>query len=91
MNNKILVGNRRRLWCKFKDENGADKTPSTVILTVKPPVGESIVTATSLLTVGQVYADVTFNQAGTWKYRFEGSGDLVAACEGWIDVSKSQL
>ncbi len=79
---------------------GAAADPSDVRLTVQRPNGDELVYGwpapgvDGMLTresVGRFYADVTYDEAGTWVYRLEGTGSVVAAEEGWVAVQRSKV
>ena len=80
--------------------NGAPTDPTAVLLTIRRPNGTTLVygwpsaAADGTLTkesAGRFYADHTYEQAGTWTYRLEGTGACVAAEEGWVRVTRSEV
>jgi hypothetical protein len=89
------VGDRVRLSCQFRALNGAPADPSTV--TVKHRAGAGPVTPLVYGTDGEVvrtgpgayYVDIDVDAPGDWFYRFEGTGDVVAAAEGRFDVRET--
>jgi hypothetical protein len=80
--------------------DGAPTDPSTVTLTIKKPdltllvYGWPSPAVDGILereSAGRFYAEVTYDQAGTWNYRLEGTGAAVAAEEGRVKISKSKV
>ncbi len=88
--NSYAKGQRVRLSVVFTDDQQAPVDPdASVIVKYKDPAGA--VTTKTYLTdqevvrdgTGAYHIDVDPNQAGTWDYRWEGSGaNTVAAAEG---------
>jgi hypothetical protein len=79
---------------------GAATDPTTVTLTIERPDGTLLVYgwpasgANGTLTresAGRFYIDVTYDLAGNWEYRLEGTGAVVAAEEGRVKVSRSRV
>lgn len=79
---------------------GAATDPTTVTLTIVKPdqtvlvYGWPTAGATGTLTresAGRFYAEVTYDQSGSWTYRLEGTGAVVAAEEGRVRVSRSRV
>jgi len=77
---------------------GVATDPDAVLLTIRKPNGTRLIfgwpTAAQdgLLIredVGRFYADITYDQGGTWNYRLEGTGAVVAAEEGYVSVTYS--
>jgi hypothetical protein len=80
--------------------NGDPTDPTTVTLTIKKPdltllvYGWPAAGADGVLTresAGRFYAELTYDQAGTWRYRLEGTGAAVAAEESFVKVSASKV
>jgi len=85
--NTYDVGDRRKLCCEIRNEDGDLADPTTVTFKIKAPDGE--VTVYVLDTDAElvrdstgtyhVYWDITLN--GTYWWRFEASGNIGAAEE----------
>lgn len=72
------VGNIARLFCAFTNNQGSPADPTTVTVQVKPPQAP-VATFTPVRDgVGAYHYDVTLNAAGTYQYRFIGTGAIVA-------------
>lgn len=92
------IGDVARLSVAFTDEDAAAADPTAVVLTVKSPSG---VTTTPTVTqeedddaapvTGGYHADVPLTAAGTWLWRWVGTGAVVAATEGHINVRASNF
>jgi len=86
-------GDCPRLQCYFYVSSSLTD-PSTVTLKVEDPSG-NIDTYTYALaeitksSTGNYYKDVTVDEEGTWKYRWAGTGTVVAADEGELEVTRS--
>lgn len=87
------VGDVVVLDCVFTVED-AETDPATVTLKVKPPTGsvETYTYAASEITrvaEGRFRRNVSATAAGTWHYRWIGTGDAAGAEEGsfWVRVS----
>lgn len=84
------LGDQVRLSVVFTDDNGpAD--PTSVLCKVKDPEGAETTPSVARTDVGLYYADVTPDSEGRWKYRFEGTGVLVAADESEFFVTSTYL
>ena len=79
------VGDRIRLRGVFTNLAGVDTDPTTIVCKYQDPGGvETTVTyPTSIVKVstGRYYLDIDIDEAGTWYYRWNGTGDVVAAGE----------
>jgi hypothetical protein len=80
--------------------NGLPTDPTAVTLTIKKPdltllvYGWPVAAGAGTLTresAGRFYAELTYDMAGTWHYRLEGTGAAVAAEEGRVKVSTSKV
>lgn len=80
--------------------NGTATDPTAVLLTIKKPdlsvlaYGWPTPGASGGLTresAGRFYVEVTYDMAGTWNYRLEGTGAAVAAEEGRVKVNRSKV
>lgn len=82
------VGDRVRVYAEFRNEEGVPAAPTTIVARVKPPVGNVVSytygSAAELvqLSAGSYYIDIDVSAPGEWYYRWEGTGDVVAAGEG---------
>ena len=76
-----------RLSATFKNFAGNFADPTSVTLTIKK-VGESAETLTPVAgAVGHYSYDYTPLTAGTYNYRFNGTGAIVAAVQGQFTVT----
>ena len=85
----INVGDRVRLKGVFANLDGAAANPTTVTVKVRKPSGTvTSYTGGSLTnpTPGEWRCEVDCDIAGSWAFRFEGVGALVAAEESVFDV-----
>lgn len=93
---KITKGSLIELKGTFKNRAGTLTDPTAVVCKVKDPEGTittynwPVGTVTKDAT-GVFLQDVTVNKDGTWSYRFEGSGAVVAARESSFFVEKSSF
>ena len=79
------IGDLVHLTAGFVDANGAQADPTTVQLTIKRPTGTDTVTPTNT-GIGAYYYDVPITEAGTWTYRWAGTGAVTTAEEGSFTV-----
>lgn len=82
------VGDQIRLEATFTVD-GTDANPTTVVGKVKDPNGAITLPTVSASSTGVYYMDLYVGTDGDWYYRFEGTGSVVAACEGVFRVRKS--
>lgn len=78
------VGDTVRLTATFTDASDVDANPTTVTVSVRAPDGMTTTPTATQDSTGIWYYDLTLSQAGTWRYRFAGTGALVAAAEGQL-------
>lgn len=80
--------------------DGAATDPTAVLLTIKRPdatlleYGWPSAGADGTLTresAGRFYIELTYDIPGTWNYRLEGTGAVVAAEEGRVKVNRSKV
>jgi hypothetical protein len=83
------VGDGVRVSAVFTDIHGNAADPTVAAFKVRDPNGA--VTSPSLTRVqtGVYYSDIVLTKSGTWSYRWEGTGAVVAAKEGSLDVCPS--
>lgn len=79
---------------------GAATDPTAVVLTIVKPDATQLVYgwpsagADGTLTresAGRFYTDVLLDQAGTWRWRLAGTGDVTAASEASLRVDRSRV
>lgn len=84
----------------FTDLDGTATDPTAVLLMIVKPDGDALVygwpspAADGTLTresAGRFFADVDIDQSGTWRYRLEGTGAVVAASEGSLRVDRQRV
>jgi hypothetical protein len=95
MANSYTVGALVRASATFKDLAGVDADPTTVKFHVFDPITGVKTTYTfgnpgdeELVkdAVGKYHVDLNVNKVGTWKYKFEGTGQNQSAQESFFDV-----
>ena len=95
MSNTYDVGDLVRVDSAFKDILGAAADPTTVTLKVLPPGGTVLTYTYALAEVtksgtGAYYKDIPVTTAGTWYYRWLGTGAVVSAGEEYFHVRTPQ-
>lgn len=88
------IGDRLRIAASFVDEDDDPTDPTTVTCKVCTPAG-----TTTTYTGGQITHDgpgeysllVDITEAGTWSYRWVGTGTVVAAEDAQFTVEASLL
>ena len=76
------VGQQPRLTETFKASDGTPTNPTTVTLTIVAPDGTTITPSATAEGSGVYHYDLLLTQGGTWRYRFTGTGTVVAS-SGW--------
>lgn len=89
--NRIDIGDRVRLTASFKDLTEAATDPTAVVCTVRPPSGQVTEPTVVRVAEGEYIADVDVVESGLWRYRWAGTGDLVAAEEGEFSVIRRRV
>lgn len=84
-------GDQVRLIGTFKDITGSVTDPTVVTVRVKNPLGTVTTPAATQESPGVYHVDVTLDESGTWWYRFEGTGAVVAAEETAFNVRDSHF
>jgi hypothetical protein len=88
--NTYEIGDLVRLSVEFRI--GATLTnPSAVTLQVKNPLGAVTTPAVVNDSTGKYHGDVTLDKAGTWTYRFAGTGAVQKAGRGALNVAASEF
>jgi hypothetical protein len=93
--NKYDIGSVAILTATFKNSSGLPQDPSTVTLRVRDPNDEIATYTYQALQITRVGVGVySFNLplplAGTWFYRFEGSGWITASADSYLQVTRSE-
>lgn len=88
--NEYDVGDLVRVKGTFKVSDTLTN-PTAVTLKVKKPDGTVSTVATTNASTGVYHADVSIDQAGTWRYRFAGTGDAQAAGESVFVVRRQEV
>lgn len=85
--NQYDVGDRVRVSAVFRDLTGAVADPTTIVVMYRDPSG-NVTTKTYVSdpevvrdSLGGFHLDIDVDEAGTWTYRVEGAGAVVAAGE----------
>jgi uncharacterized protein YfaS (alpha-2-macroglobulin family) len=94
---RYTIGALVRCSAAFTTAAGVAQNPGAVSFTVREPDG----TATTYVygtdaelvraSTGNYYVDVDATEAGTWRFRFAGTGTGQAAAEGMFRVDSSRL
>lgn len=89
------VGDLVRVEGEFRNLAGALTDPTAVVCKYQDPSGnETTVTyPTSIVKVatGVYYLDISIDEAGTWYYRWNGTGDVQAAGEHEFTVRATEF
>lgn len=96
MANSYDIGDRVRMTATVVTSGGVAADPTEVTFKVQDPSGNEatylysmgLVTRTS---AGVYYLEVTVDEAGTWYYRANGTGAVIAADEEYFYVRESQF
>lgn len=85
--NRYDVGDRIRLSVVFQTLSGIDTDPTTIVCKHRDPSG-NIATKTYgsdaevvKVATGRYYLDLDIDEEGQWAYRWNGTGNVVAAGE----------
>ena len=89
MSTSYPVGNGVRLTATFTNLAGMVGDPTTVLFKSKSPHGTIVQSAPTRAATGIYYIDLVLSMPGTWAYRWEGTGAIVAALDGRITASSS--
>lgn len=89
MTGTIYVQTRVGLYVTFRNRDGALADPTTVVCKVLSPAGATTTPTVTQDGTGLYHTEVTLTEEGTWSYRFEGTGTVVAAFEENIRVADS--
>jgi len=82
------VGEEVRLSCTFRDEEGNPTNPTTVTFKVIDGDGvETVYDSPVEERTGVWYQVITLTCSGTWRYRCEGTGVLVAVSQKSFGVA----
>ena len=71
--------------------SGTLTTPTTRVLTVVSPAGVSSTPSITVSSTGVLTAEVSITEAGTWRYRWVGTGAAAGAEEGRLFVREQQV
>ncbi len=93
-NNLYTIGQLVRVTGTFTNVAGAAADPTTIKFKYLTPAAKtSLVYGTDGALVkdstGVYHVDLTLDKEGKWRYRFEGTGALIAAGEGEFQVANS--
>ena len=81
------IGDTVRLQCTFTNAASVNTDPAAVALTVQDPSGTDTAYTYAGATItrsaaGVYYVDVTIDEAGTWEFRWVGTGTVTQADQG---------
>lgn len=82
------IGDRLTITATFRDQADTLINPTAVTLTVLSPDGVPTVLVPTMSSTGVWTATFAPDMAGTWNYRWGGTGALVAAEEGTFTIRR---
>lgn len=91
------LGDQVRMSVSFTNSAGSAADPTTVTCKITDPSGniETLVYGTDPDLVkagtGSYQVDRKVDESGMWYYRFEGTGSVVSAAEGFLVVRRSRV
>lgn len=87
------IGDRKLIRATFRDDTDTLADPTDVDCRVLQPDGTELDPAPTMASTstGIWETAVTFDDDGIWQIRVEGTGDVVAAVEERVRVSKSDF
>lgn len=87
------IGDVPRVRADFTNLEGVPTDPTTVTLQIRSPSGAVTTPAAvnDASVVGGFYYDLPLSEAGTWTYRFVGTGAVAAADEATLYVERSSF
>lgn len=85
------IGSTIRLQATFRNSAGTLTDPSTVVARLLDPRGAETTPTAQNASTGVWYFDTTPTIAGTWFYRFEGSGTVEVSNERSFTVLESKF
>lgn len=94
MVNQYDIGTKVRLIGEFRDLDNVLSDPTVVVAKTRDPSGNVTTISGGSVTkdsTGVYHVDVTLDESGTWWYRFEGTGAVVAADEQAFVVAESRF
>jgi hypothetical protein len=83
------IGDGVRVTGTFIGLNGLTADPTNVVFRLRDPLGVVTTPNVIRLSAGSYYSDFVVNSRGTWTYRWEGTGTVIAAEEGRLAVRPS--
>ena len=89
MSNVYDIGDGIRLTGSFSVDD-TPTNPTTIVVTLTDPSGNSGTSAPSNSGTGEYYEDIVVDEPGSWHYRYVGTGAVVAASEGHFSVRKKE-
>ena len=89
--NRYDVGDTVRVSATFLNVNGVLADPATVTCTFRRPNGTNITATPTSSTTGVWIAEVTVDDSGVWRYRFEGTDTESVAEEGSFVVRRQMV
>jgi len=87
----IILGNMIRLSGIFTDSSSKRVDPTSITLKVKTPSGNVESYSPTKHSIGMYFYDYVPSSSGKHYFRFESSGDVISADEGWFTVSPTQF
>lgn len=91
------VGDLIRIWGIFMSPSGVDTDPTTVVCKFQAPDGTETTKTFGAdaevvkFSIGRYYLDLDITAAGTWYYRWNGTGDVKAAGEQALVARETQF
>lgn len=85
------IGDKIRCSVWFRNQAGEPSDPTEVTFKIRTPDGTVSEHSATRSEKGNYYYDYTITMPGVHYYRFEGTGDVVAAVEKSFTVRRSKV
>ena len=91
------IGDQVRCTGTFTDINGVAADPTVVTFSYRLDTGDvtalvyGVDAAVKKTSTGIYYVDITIATAGTYFFKWAGTGTTIAAGEDWFEVQRSRL
>lgn len=87
----VYVGTTKRITASFRNIAGTLANPTSVVLTVLAPDGTTTTPTPVNDSAGVYHYDVTLDQAGVWRWGWDGDGTIDVASQGDVYVARSAV
>jgi hypothetical protein len=85
-----IVTTQIRATATFRTPDGS-LSNTTAVCTVKAPDGTTTTPSVTNDSTGVYHADITLDQAGSWRIEWQGSVTVIAAGDAAVNVRKSYV